>query len=666
MRAVDPTARFVGLPGTGIGASQETTWIGDTVSVNGPNLSAVAIHVYPAGHGNGTATLSGFFGSLGGKGSLAIRVPADRAAIRVACPKCGPIALFVTESNAGISGGIWDTYMATYPEVPYMSAQLIQAVETGVSNLDLFSFEGAYPGSLFTGSGSAQPIDTLYATVLSHFGTDAYPTRLGTTEQGAYALASVSGNGSTASLLIVNANASTSLTVTTAGAGFPASGPATFWSWNETSSSPKSWSTSGGVPGSITVPPSGVTLISVSRPQGGTPSAEYPVVFSESGLPAGARWTVSLAGTNFSSTGSTVVRNLTNGTYPFVVHAAASYYPTPSSGSVAVAGSGMSRSIQFALEGSTPTNYSVAFEPTGPGANSTWSVDLGGSLLAGTGTLGFSEPNGTYPFSIAPPAGRSANPSNGTAKVAGSGLVVSVSFPSAGTNPDSQTIQFVPSGVGANGIWSVSLAGQNVTGSGTLEFAKPNGSYQFVVTPTGGFSAKPASGTVAIVGENVSVPVVFGAISSSPSAKRTYPVEFVARGLPSATPWSVTIGNGTTNISGAGENVGFELPNGTYNYELSGVPGYVPTVPTGTIVVAGSGWTLNATFVLSSPGPAPPTSGPQSMLGLVQQSGLFIALMGIVASGAVYAFERGFRALRGRRVRPRSSSTDGPQRPTKP
>ena len=66
MRAVDPTIRIIGLPGTGLGASQETTWLADTVAVNGPNLSAVAIHVYSAGDGNGTPTPSGLLCELDG------------------------------------------------------------------------------------------------------------------------------------------------------------------------------------------------------------------------------------------------------------------------------------------------------------------------------------------------------------------------------------------------------------------------------------------------------------------------------------------------------------------------------------------------------------------------------------------------------------------------
>src|SRR5579871_5396239 len=51
IRGVDPDAQIIGLPGFGQGGYHEPTWIQDSVAVNGPNLSAVSIHVYPSGRG---------------------------------------------------------------------------------------------------------------------------------------------------------------------------------------------------------------------------------------------------------------------------------------------------------------------------------------------------------------------------------------------------------------------------------------------------------------------------------------------------------------------------------------------------------------------------------------------------------------------------------------
>ncbi len=662
VRAVDPSARFVGLPGTGIGASQETTWLGDTVSVNGPNLSAVAIHVYPAGTGSGTATLSGFFGSLSGKGSLTARVPADEAAVRTACPTCGPIPIFVTESNAGISGGIWDTYMANYPEVPYMAAQIVQAIHTGVVNLDLFSFEGSYPGSLFTGTGVAQPIYTFYSGVLPHLGTVALPTSLRTPEEGAYAQATLSADGSAAALLIVNANASTTLTVSLAGSGFPSGGPAGLWAWNTSSIAPAFWTDPGGAPAALTVPPEGVLL--VRSPTTGSSTPSYPVRFSESGLPAGTAWSVSFRGALLPSTNATVSTEAVNGTYSFFVPNLPSWNATPASGSVVVAGAGVSRTIQFSPAPKTPGRYSVEFVPSGAAGPATWSVRLGNATETGNASLAFSEPNGTYAFSVTPPSGMTASPQQGTLTVAGSALTNTVTLLPNGTPPPPvYTAQFVPRGLPSGASWKVALGSSVRTGGGDLGFAVTNGSYSFGVTAPNGSTAAPASGTIVVAGANVSVTVQFTAAPPPPPpGPGAYPVQFLPHGLPANVTWSVAISSGTDNSSHGDQPVGFVLRNGTYSYSLSAVAGYAAEVPSGTIVVSGGGWLLNVTFAPATTPPSPglpsASSPPASPLGLLGHSWLLIALLGIVAGSAVYSVERGLRAVHGRR-RYSAASTDG-------
>jgi len=813
IRTVDPSARFVGLPGTGIGASQETTWLGDTVAVNGPNLSAVAIHVYPAGTGSGSATLPGFFGSLYGKGSLGTRVPADRAAVRAACPKCGPIAMFVTELNAGISGGIWDTYMATYPEVPFMAAQLLQAIQVGVNNLDIFAFQSSYPGSLFDGSGVAQPVDALYASVLSHMGTLAVPTELPTSEQGAYAQVALSSDGSMATLVLANANASTTLTVSLSGSGFPTAGPVGLWAWNDSNRAPSSW-TAPSVPSTLTVPAASVLLVRVPH-SSSPPPPTYPVKFTEAGLPSGSPWSVSVAGTVYDSVTSSAIANLVNGTYSFSVTGPSYWTASPANGSVTVAGSSVTRSIQFAYSAPPPPQYPVRFTPTGSPAAGPWSVTLGNSTQAGNGTLAFSEVNGTYPYSVTPPAGMTATPASGSLTVAGTGVTRSIQLAGNGTSPTQYPVQFEPTGTPLNGPWTVTLGNAKESGNGTLSFADPNGTYVFSVTPPTGLTATPANGSVTLAGAGATRSVQFGSTVTSPShysvyfeptggssngpwsvtlgnssrsgngtlafsevngsyafsvtappgetatpaqgtanvvgadltigvtlgsptgstprytvsfvgsglpagkswkvtlgsvvvtgvgnlefvttngsyafqvspptgyagvpttgtvvvaganltigirftpspgppppkGPPTYPVQFAAHGLPSNMVWSVAVTNATANSTQGDQVVIFDLANGTYDYSLSEVPGFVPAVPSGTVVVAGCGWMLNVSYEPATTVPTPPGSALgalSSAPGSVTQSWLFLALLGVVASGAVYGFERGLNAVRSR------------------
>jgi YVTN family beta-propeller protein len=70
----------------------------------------------------------------------------------------------------------------------------------------------------------------------------------------------------------------------------------------------------------------------------GTGIPKFPVDFTGTGLPAGARWSVSVGGTNFSGVGPTVRANLTNGTYSYSVAPPAGWLLSPTNGTVTVAG----------------------------------------------------------------------------------------------------------------------------------------------------------------------------------------------------------------------------------------------------------------------------------------------------------------------------------------
>ena len=94
-------------------------------------------------------------------------------------------------------------------------------------------------------------------------------------------------------------------------------------------------------------------------------------------------------------------------------------------------------------------------------------------------------------------------------------------------------------------------------------------------------SVDPVTGA-AVVATGITGTVVF-APGLGPAS---YPVEFQEVGLPSTQAWTVTVGGLTE--SGAGP-VWFFLPNGTYSYSVTPVPGFSRSgLPeSGTIVVAG-------------------------------------------------------------------------------
>jgi len=116
MRSVDPTARFIGLPGIGGSNASESTWIKETLAVNGPNVSAVALHIYPAGRTANNTTLSDFLESLSGPNGLPSRVVTARTTIAETCGNCS-ISLIVDEIAAA-TGPDSPSFLSGYPLVP--------------------------------------------------------------------------------------------------------------------------------------------------------------------------------------------------------------------------------------------------------------------------------------------------------------------------------------------------------------------------------------------------------------------------------------------------------------------------------------------------------------------------------------------------------------------
>jgi len=102
-----------------------------------------------------------------------------------------------------------------------------------------------------------------------------------------------------------------------------------------------------------------------------------------------------------------------------------------------------------------------------------------------------------------------------------------------------------------------------------------------------------------------------------------YGVTFEATGLPSGTPWSVTL-NGSGNTS-ATARVGFEVRNGTYAFTVGAVAEYTANRSSGLVNVTGAAVTIPPTFVKTLPVDTTDKS----------TSGLSLEDWWIVAGGAV-------------------------------
>ncbi len=546
MKAVDPTLRFIGLPGTGLGGSGETTWLTDTVQTNGPNLSAVAIHVYPAGRGpaNG-ATLSDFLGTLYGKGTLNHRIPLDRQAVAQACPTCGPIPIFVTEFGSGISGGTYDGYMGAYPQVPYIAASLVQGITLNVTNIDLFSFQAAYPGSLLYGSGGPHPLYWLYADLLSNFGSIVVPAPNTFGSAGVFSVATLDSSAQHAILFVVNANATHPIAFELS--GMPLNGSGTIWSWNASTSTPVVQNVVGPLPATWAVPAASLLMLrtSVESSGGGSPPPTYPVRFTEAGLPAGSEWAVAINGSTSTAVVSTIQVVLGNGTYPYSVAGPSGYSASPSAGTVMVRGGGVNVSIIWTPTGGAPSpTWNVTFVPVGLPLHTTWSAVLGQNVSSSQGSIAFAVGAGSYAFSILAPSGFSATPHAGTVNVTHQNVTVPVQLSSSGSGsgpPATFPVTFVESGLPAGTLWSITASSIVSTRSSQLELNVSNGSYTYTVNPVSGFVASPDQGAFTIGGAPLTIVLAFLSNHSvSPPGETGSPPPAVS-GAPPIAPWGIPV-----------------------------------------------------------------------------------------------------------------------------
>jgi YVTN family beta-propeller protein len=181
--------------------------------------------------------------------------------------------------------------------------------------------------------------------------------------------------------------------------------------------------------GNVTVKGASQAVSTTFKPDA---SASYTFTFTESGLPSGSNWSVTLGTTTLSSVTSSVVFSETNNTYTFSVGAVPGYTASPSTGSVTVAGKPVSKTITFTKVSTGPTKYAVTFTEGGLSPGTSWSVTLNGSTQGSTGTtISLQEVNGSYAFTVGTVSGYTASPSSGSLKVNGETSGQKITFTSS-------------------------------------------------------------------------------------------------------------------------------------------------------------------------------------------------------------------------------------------
>ncbi|HEV2166715.1 MAG TPA: YncE family protein, partial [Thermoplasmata archaeon] len=315
----------------------------------------------------------------------------------------------------------------------------------------------------------------------------------------------------------------------------------------------------GSTPNNIAVDPRNGTFFVTNNGQGtlsiAEPGATYPVTFTESGLPQGAGWSVTLdGGRTVSGSGSLVVR-APNGTYQFSIGTPTDFVASPSHGTVTVNATGVQVSIRF-LE-----LFPVYLNESGLPKGKNWSATLNGSSVrSSNASLTFLELNGTYAYNLSSVPGWRTVAYRGNVTVSGSPSTVLVAWTRTVYN-----VTFIESGLPSGTNWSVIVNGTLLSGVGQdLLGQMPNGSFPYSVGLVSGYYPTPSQGSVDVSGGLVWVTISW--------TRTTYLVEFSERGLPSGTRWNLSL-NGTS-ASSTNSTIEFSEPNGTFAYAVTDIGGW--------------------------------------------------------------------------------------------
>ncbi len=317
----------------------------------------------------------------------------------------------------------------------------------------------------------------------------------------------------------------------------------------------------------------------------------FNVTFAESGLPSATSWSVTLNGSQHTSTTTTITFAEPNGTYNYTITGISGWHQKalPYTGNVVVAGAVVTEpTLVF-----TQVTYSVTFTESGLPSSTEWWVNLtnGQTFSSTTTSLSFTEPNGTYAYAVAT-ADKEYSPtvSGGSFGVSGAPVGRLVTF-----NLVAYNVTFTETGLPSGTTWYVngtpwvSLSATVAGTHGTSVSANlTNGTYNFTVASGNKTWAPAYTSPFVVNGGPVPVPVTFTEV--------TYAVTFTESGLPSGTSWYVNLTGGPSNSS-TGTTIGFFEPNGTYDYTVATADKeYSPTVSGGSFGVSGAPVGKSVTF----------------------------------------------------------------------
>jgi List-Bact-rpt repeat protein len=207
--------------------------------------------------------------------------------------------------------------------------------------------------------------------------------------------------------------------------------------------------------------------------------ATVPVTFSESGLPAGTDWSVTVNGETATSTASSLTVDEQNGSYTFVILSPVSgapgvrYVATSTGGTFTVDAASVVETLAFEQQFSLTASAS----PAGDG-----DVYPGGGWFDASSVVSLSalaEPGFAFESWTGSGPGAYTGISNPADLTIGAPIIEVAHYWASATYP----VTFTESGLAARTNWTVSLNGVlNGSTGPTVGFNEPNGTYTFAVT----------------------------------------------------------------------------------------------------------------------------------------------------------------------------------------
>jgi PKD repeat protein len=249
-------------------------------------------------------------------------------------------------------------------------------------------------------------------------------------------------------------------------------------------------------------------------------AVNFTVSFTATGLPSGSDWSVRLGNEikttiTSGSAPSTFQFNETNASYPYEVTVPAGLVADPPSGEVGVAGGNISVEVAVSEE-----TYSVTFTAVGLPSEVSWGITVHGvEQNSTTNESVVHASDGTFEFSVVPPGGYSASPAEGNVTVSNANQTVTITF-----SVVVYAVTFTETGLPNGTSWSLTLLGivHGVAGT-SYSTTLANGSYDYSVSGSGGYSPQTKSGTVHVAGQPMTVTVPFTA-PASPSSPSSNPI----------------------------------------------------------------------------------------------------------------------------------------------